>query len=74
MTQADVPESHRWGLLGDVPDPGRGDGVPLFSVDDSGLLPLTGRRPLSFGFTSGLLEVYFSCLSVCLCGCLYCLC
>ena len=74
MTQADAPESHRWGSLGDVPDPSRGDGVPLFSVDDSGSLLLNGRRPLSFGFTSGLPEVYFSCLSVCLCGCLYCLC
>ena len=36
--------------------------MPLFSVDDSGSLPLNGQRPSSFGFTSGLAEVYFSCL------------
>ena len=74
MTQADSPMGHQWGSLGDIPDPLGGDRVPLFSVDDSGLLPLNGRRPLSFGFTSGLLEVYFSYLSVCLCGYSYCLC
>ena len=74
MTQADVPESHRWGSLGDVPDPGVGDGVPLFSVDNSRSLLLNDWRPSLFGFTSELPEVYFSCLSVCLCGCLYCLC
>ena len=84
MTQADVPESHRWGSLGDVPDPpegdgeplfsvDKGDGVPLYSVDNSGSLPLNGRRPSSYGFTSGF-PVYFSCLSFCLCGCSYCLC
>ena len=65
MTQADSPMGHQWGSLGDIPDPLGGDRVPLFSVDDSGLLPLNGRRPSSFGLASGLLEVYFSCLSVC---------
>ena len=65
MTQADTPESHRWGSLGDVPDPGVGGLSAPFSVDDSGSLLLNGRRPSLFGFTSGLLEVYFSCLSVC---------
>ena len=40
--------------------------MPLFSVEDSRSLLLNSQRPLSFGFTSGLLEMYFSCLSVCL--------
>ena len=74
MTQVDVLMGHQWRSLGDVPDPLGGDGVPLFSVDNSESLPLNGQRPASFGFTSGLSEVYFSCLSVCLCGCSYCLC
>ena len=65
MTQVDALTGHRWGSLGDVPDTLGGDGVPLFSVDDSGSLPLNGQRPSSFSFASGLLEVYFSCLSVC---------
>ena len=74
MTHEDAPTGHRCGSLGDVPDPLGGDGVPLFSVDDSGSLPLNGWRLSSFGFTSRLPEVYFSCLSVSLCGCSYCLC
>ena len=74
MTQADAPTGHRWGSLGDVPDPLRGDEAPLFSVDNSGSLPLNHCRLSSFGFASGLLEVYFSSLSVCLCDCSYCLC
>ena len=48
MTQVDVPTGHRCGLLGDVPDPLGGDRVPLFSVDDSWLLPLNGWRLLSY--------------------------
>ena len=55
MTQANVLTGHWWGSLGEVPDPLGGDGVPLFSVDDSGSLPLNGQRPLSFGFASRLL-------------------
>ena len=47
MTQVDVPTGHRRGSLGDVPDPLGGDGVPLFSVDDSGSLPLNGWRASS---------------------------
>ena len=39
---------HQCGSLGDVPGPFGGDGVPLFSVDDSGSLPLNGRRPSSY--------------------------
>ena len=74
MTQVDALTGHWWGSLGDVSDPLGGDRVPLVSVEDSGSLPLNGRRPSSFGFTSGFPEVYFSCLSVCLCGCSYCLC
>ena len=74
MTQADVPTGHWWGSLGDVPDPLRGEGVSLFSVDDSGSVLLNCHRPSSFGFDSGLPEVYFSCLFVCLCGCSFCLC
>ena len=62
MTQVDVPESHQWGSLGDVPDPGVGGRSAPVLCRHSGSLPLKGRRPSSFGFTSGLPEVYFSCL------------
>ena len=48
MTQADAPTGHRWGSLGDVPDPPEGDRVPLYSVDISGSLPLNDRRLLSY--------------------------
>ena len=64
MTQADAPMGRRYGLLGDVPDPLGGDGVPLFSVDNSGSLLLNGRRPLSyFQFCLWTPEVCFFCLS-----------
>ena len=66
MTQADAPTGHRWGSLGDVPDTLGGDGVPLFSVDDSGSLPLNGRRLWSyFQFCLWTHEGLFF-LSVCL--------
>ena len=59
---------HQCGSLGDVPGPFGGDGVPLFSVDDSGSLPLNGRRPSSyFQFclrTPGGLYLLSLCLSV----------
>ena len=45
MTQVDTPTGRQCGLLGDVPDPLGGD---LFSVDNSGSLPLNSRRPLSY--------------------------
>ena len=48
MTQADTPTGHRCGSLGDVPDPLGGDRVPLFSVDDSVLLPLNSQKLLSY--------------------------
>ena len=68
MTQADAPMGHRCGLLGDVPDPLGGDGVPLFSVDNSGSLLLNGRRPLSYFqfclWTPGGLFLLSLCLSV----------
>ena len=48
MTHEDAPTGHRCGSLGDVPDPLGGDGVPLFSVDDSGLPPLNSQRLLSY--------------------------
>ena len=48
MTQVDVPTGHRRGSLGDVPDPLGGDGVPLFSVDDSGSPLLNSQRLLSY--------------------------
>ena len=68
MTQVDVPTGHRRGSLGDVPDPLGGDGVSLFSVDNSGSLPLNSRRPLSyFQFclrTPGGLFLLSLCLSV----------
>ena len=34
--------------MGDVPNPRKGDRVPLLSVDNSGSLPLNGRRLLSY--------------------------
>ena len=86
MTQADAPTGHRWGSLGDILDPlkgdgeplisvDKGDGVPLYSVDNSRSLLLNGRRLLSyFQFCLWTPEVCFFCLSVCLCGCLCCLC
>ena len=68
MTQADAPAGHPYGLLGDILGPFGGDGVPLFSVDDSGSLPLNGRRPSSyFQFclrTPGGLYLLSLCLSV----------
>ena len=68
MTQADAPAGHPYGLLGDILGPFGGDGVPLFSVDDSGSLPLNGRRPSSyFQFcfqTLGGLYLLSLCLSV----------
>ena len=66
MTQADAPTGHRWGSLGDVPDPPEGDRVPLYSVDISGSLPLNDRRLLSyFQFCLWTPEGLFF-LSVCL--------
>ena len=66
MTQADAPTGHRWGSLGDVPDPPEGDREPLCSVDNSGSLPLNGRRLLSyFQFCLWTPEGLFF-LSVCL--------
>ena len=68
MTQAHVPTGHRCGSLGDIPDPLKGDRVPLFSVGNSGSLPLNGRRPSSyFQFclrTCGGLFLLSLCLSV----------
>ena len=68
MTQVDVPTGHRRGSLGDVPDPLGGDGVPLFSVDDSGSPLLNSQRLLScFQFclwTPGGLFLLSLCLSV----------
>ena len=77
MTQADALMDHRWGSLGDVPDPpegdgeplfsvDKGDGVPLYSVDNSGSLLLNGRRLWSyFQFCLWTHEGLFF-LSVCL--------
>ena len=66
MTQVDAPTGHRWGSLGDVPDPPEGDRVPLYSVDISGSLPLNDRRLLSyFQFCLWTPEGLFF-LSVCL--------
>ena len=68
MTQADAPTGRWCGSLGDVPDPLRGDGVPLFSVDDSGSLLLNGRRLSSYIqfylWTPGGLYLLSLCLSV----------
>ena len=68
----------RCGLLGDVPNPLGGDRVPLFSVDNSGLLLLNGQRLSSyFQFclrTPGGLFLLFLCLSVWLSVLSYCLC
>ena len=50
------------------PTPAWGDGVPLFSVDNSGSLLLNGRRPLSYFqfclWTPGGLFLLSLCLSV----------
>ena len=75
MTQVDAPTGHRWGSLGDVPDPPEGDRVPLYSVDISGSLPLNDRRLLSyFQFCLWTPEgLFFSvCLPVCVAVCVVC--
>ena len=68
MTHEDAPTGHRCGSLGDVPDPLGGDGVPLFSVDDSWLPPLNSQRLLSYFqfclWTPGGLFLLSLCLSV----------
>ena len=68
MTQVDTPTGRRCGLLGDVPDPLGGDGVPLFSVDDSWLPPLNSQRLLSYFqfclWTPGGLFLLSLCLSM----------
>ena len=78
MTQVDTLTGHWCGSLGDVPDPLGGDGVPLFSVDNSGSLLLNGWRPSSyFQFclqTPGGLFLLSLCLSVWLFVLWYCLC
>ena len=54
--------------MGDVPNPRKGDRVPLLSVDNSGLLPLNGRRLLSYLqfclWTPGGVFLLSLCLSV----------
>ena len=59
---------HRCRSLGDIPGPFGGDGVPLFSVNNSGLLPLNGQRPSSYSQfclrTPGGLYLLSLCLSV----------
>ena len=68
MTQADTSAGHQCRSLGDVPSPFGEDRVPLFSIDDSGSLPLNGRRLSSyFQFclqTPGGLYLLSLCLSV----------
>ena len=68
MTQVDALTGHWWGSLGDVSDPLGGDRVPLFSVDDSVLLPLNSQKLLSYFQsclrTPGGLFLLSLCLSV----------